>query len=701
MKEDMKRLRHKQGIEDRARTLQLNDDELYPYEDQHNEPLTMTPYRHDPEHRAMLLLNEGKTQPPYALIPDRSQHSLETDLIHKQYLKVGQYVLYQRPVDGRKSTVSLHLILDFKRCRVILHPGITADGGDLPDQEITIYSKSHENYREDGCSLYIISRNFSLPESSDEIRNWLSTMDPSRDGFKEIDLERSEVKCHPKETHKLLTYHKKMHTRSTKSRSFTNTAANAPDHFGDTENKCPDDLGSESACWRLLNEIPREPADKPDTQDKQLIPESSDKLFLPSWRALIPSVPGRIITKRNHERTTDGGGDQEFQAAVLGYSEAPPFKKRKKSSSTSLRDLPTRYKRAPEMTLQQALELYRESVTYRLPGDKDTKPTTKPGKAELEAATAKLKTTFGIDLLQLRRLNKTSLKMESSGVKYDNDSIRKDVEDTKKMALCPLCRLNPIIVKSEDDESKYKNYYEESSYICLPVNLIGNVDRLEDLGWEHLSDANLTNFEEHNKTHANKHPPLFLGHNIKQNKAKLALSVSGFVHQFGPAALKALPLSHDLFICLKKSKDPMPIRQRMLEIWAYIRSRVDAALILQSHTKAGGEKVPMIKDLPSAVKPLFIAIPELAMTVKEEVHQYMQDIHTRISEVDFRVLLECDVRPAYAWNALNLWILEGPRFREFFLFPRKDVTIKQMAQTIVSARDFFKEDEDEDDSLSF
>lgn len=270
----------------------------------------------------------------------------------------------------------------------------------------------------------------------------------------------------------------------------------------------------------------------------------------------------------------------------------------------------------------------------------------------------------------------------------------KEQIESKRMLKCPLCK--PTKFKVDKEEKIYYEQYSKDAFIKVPEDKIGLISSITELEWVHVSgNKRLEPFQCHNILA--DHPPLFLGE-IKppptHRKIK-AISVGWLVHfELGSQALQVFPLEFRLFEIL--STDPEPLRTRMLEIWSYIRGLLHFKLTMTRIRSTESEVLPGIS---THLQPLFKNIKGLSAVFSNSALTYWQSVHEQLQIRDYRLLVQGNISPEYAWNALNLWVLEGHRFVDFpFItsaIARK--TVKQIAiELFISEQD---EDQQEEASL--
>jgi hypothetical protein len=247
---------------------------------------------------------------------------------------------------------------------------------------------------------------------------------------------------------------------------------------------------------------------------------------------------------------------------------------------------------------------------------------------------------------------------------YNTDLAR---ESKAEVLVCPFC---PPKVKHSNNGKEFHCYVNPKALIELPEPLHGK--RYKDMDWsavQGLQDA----FKQHNKNSG--HVPLFQGCDPSDRADRRILRVDIFVHHNGfVPALELCGLPYREFLKLDQDNDPTPLICRMTSIVCAAKAFLVEKLTLVTDRDTGQQSTFKHNVLFSYFTIAFRQNPTLAQKFATCCFEYLDDLLQilRGGCIDFRHLIESDVSPLYAWNALHLWLVEGPFFEDpFFLFGRR------------------------------
>lgn len=245
---------------------------------------------------------------------------------------------------------------------------------------------------------------------------------------------------------------------------------------------------------------------------------------------------------------------------------------------------------------------------------------------------------------------------------------RKKLCESKYTFICPLCP--PEVTYSDDGKQYTLSVPDHAIIIWEPKNGKVPPKSFGELEWSVVAEDNRV-FIEHNKHENVNHVPLFQGFDMKLRNSDTCRTVGSTIHVCcARPALEEWGLPCHLF----QEGNMFQLHTHLAQIWASVRSNLNRKLTLKPDNKG-------FQQERSTHFALLSKDNELAPLWKKKCFEYWEDVNNRIVEgLSFGILSEDNVESIYAWNAVNLFLLEGHVFKDtFHLFGYADLKNRQLS----------------------
>ena len=564
------------------------------------------------------------TQPLYHTISDVSRHYKDlTNLSCESYLDVGDTVFMLDKKNPRLKTpyntnydpelLELHVVTDFDRGVVILAAGA-----------INVYAPSNPKFKKEREQvLYVNMTKKGVPEGKRHI-------DDQTELFK-LDLDTVLVKRNPGKTKQIV------------ARAKEGALINV---FGLEE------LDYEYCCLTELPPIYFQPK-----------PVNAATETVDIW---IPQVPTsqvtfkkqQILVKAGNCKVEDDSDNLQIDKVENEATNSSPKRKspRFTNSNTTRQSSPgrTTTNRHP---VQSSPSRTTTNSRHPVHNKKDVLAPYVPVLSNRGQSIPDF--GFCTNLETYKTDYPTPLVCQSVEATEEESTEDAGVPDPADRVTCPFC---PVRLKVDAKKKKhYSLNYRESAFILLPKELRGK--KLTEIDWHYLeekkrgqSDENLCHpFLKHNEKC--KHIPLFQGFDSRYSEHREPLSSGQVVHKCARKALAMYPLKYELFKLLKQNNDPLPLVFRLNEIWTATYVLLKSVLLLNRNDK-------YVKSAMGSAHDSYFKRPGVAGLWNKECWNYWSAYSEHIKNADYRILFECNYDEVYAWNALNLWVVNGYRCKE-------------------------------------